>query len=151
LGLQRYAFINKIKIKFKKNIKNIFGVFRIKIAKQKVANAIVIYSVDMHIFIKNYKPILMKALWNNQVIAESNDTVVVENNHYFPKNSVKAEYLKDSNTHSTCPWKGLASYYTLEIDGKQNPDAAWYYPEPKEAAANIKDYVAFWKGVKITE
>jgi len=151
LGLQRYAFINKIKIKFKKNIKNIFGVFRIKIAKQKVANAIVIYSVDMHIFIKNYKPILMKALWNNQVIAESNDTVVVENNHYFPKSSVKAEYLKDSNTHSTCPWKGFASYYTLEIDGKQNPDAAWYYPEPKEAAANIKDYVAFWKGVKITE
>jgi len=105
----------------------------------------------MHIFIQNYKPINMKALWNNQVIAESNDTVVVENNHYFPKSSVNAAYLKDSNTHSTCPWKGLASYYTLEVDSKQNPDAAWYYPEPKEAAANIKDHVAFWKGVKITE
>ena len=93
----------------------------------------------------------MKALWNNQVIAESNDTVVVENNHYFPKSSVKTEYLNDSNTHSTCPWKGLASYYNLEVDGKENPDAAWYYPEPKEAAANIKDHVAFWKGVKITD
>jgi uncharacterized protein (DUF427 family) len=93
----------------------------------------------------------MKALWNNQVIAESNDTVVVENNHYFPKSSVKTEYLNDSNTRSTCPWKGLASYYNLEVDGKENPDAAWYYPEPKEAAANIKDHVAFWKGVKITE
>lgn len=93
----------------------------------------------------------MKALWNNQVIAESNDTVVVENNHYFPKSSLKTEYLKDSTTHSTCPWKGLASYYTLEVDGKKNPDAAWYYPEPKPAAANIKDHVAFWKGVKITD
>jgi uncharacterized protein (DUF427 family) len=93
----------------------------------------------------------MKALWNNQVIAESNDTVVVENNHYFPKESVKAEYLKASDTHSTCPWKGYASYYTLDVDGKQNNDAAWYYPDPKPAAAEIKDHVAFWKGVKITD
>lgn len=92
----------------------------------------------------------MKALWNGQVIAESNDTVVVENNHYFPRDSVKAEFLKESNTHSTCPWKGLASYFTLDVDGKQNTDAAWYYPDPKDAAKNIKDHVAFWKGVQIT-
>ena len=96
------------------------------------------------------KPYTMKALWNNQVIAESNDTIVVENNHYFPKESVKKEFLKETNTHSTCPWKGLASYYTLDVDGKQNNDAAWYYPAPKPAAENIKDYVAFWKGVEIT-
>ena len=92
----------------------------------------------------------MKAIWNNEVIAESNDTIVVENNHYFPKDSVKAEYLAPSPTHTTCPWKGLASYYSLTVDGKQNTDAAWFYPEPKEAAANIKDYVAFWKGVQIS-
>ena len=93
----------------------------------------------------------MKAEWNNQVIAESNETIVVENNHYFPLDAVKSEYLKPSSTHTTCPWKGLASYYTLEVDGKQNPDAAWFYPQPKDAAAQIKDYVAFWKGVKITQ
>lgn len=91
----------------------------------------------------------MKAIWNGQTIAESNDTVVVENNHYFPKESVKAEYLTDSATHTTCPWKGLASYYSLTVDGKSNPDAAWYYPEPKPAASQIKNYVAFWKGVTI--
>ena len=93
----------------------------------------------------------MKAIWNNQVIAQSNDTIVVENNHYFPKESVKAEYLKETDVHTTCPWKGKASYYSLEVDGKENQDAAWYYPEPKEAATNITNYVAFWKGVKITE
>ena len=93
----------------------------------------------------------MKAIWNNQVIAESNDTIVVERNHYFPKESVKAEYLKPSGTHTTCPWKGLASYYTLAVENEENKDAAWYYPEPKDAAKNIKDYIAFWKGVKITE
>ena len=93
----------------------------------------------------------MKAIWNEQVIAESDNTVVVENNHYFPKDSIKTGVFKSSDTHSTCPWKGLASYYTLDVDGKQNPDAAWYYPDPKPAAANIKDYVAFWKGVKITQ
>ncbi|WP_413670697.1 DUF427 domain-containing protein [Mucilaginibacter sp. Mucisp86] len=93
----------------------------------------------------------MKAIWNNQVIAESNDTIVVENNHYFPKESVKTKYLKPSDVHTTCPWKGLASYYSLEVDGKENQDAAWYYPEPKDAAKNITNYVAFWKGVKITE
>lgn len=93
----------------------------------------------------------MKALWNNKVIAESNDTIVVENNHYFPKGSVKSEYLRNSDNLTVCPWKGLASYYTLVVDGKQNPDAGWYYPEPKPAAENIKDHIAFWKGVKITE
>ena len=92
---------------------------------------------------------MMKALWNNQVIAESDDTVVVENNHYFPKESVKAGFLKASDTHTVCPWKGLASYYSLEVDGKQNADAAWYYPDPKPAAENIKNRVAFWKGVQV--
>lgn len=93
----------------------------------------------------------MKAEWNNKIIAESDDTVMVENNQYFPHESVKKEYLKPSKTHTTCPWKGEASYYTLDVDGKQNPDAAWYYPKPKEAAAQIKDYIAFWKGVKVSE
>lgn len=93
----------------------------------------------------------MKAIWNGQTIAESNATVVVENNHYFPKESVNAGYLTDSQTHTTCPWKGLASYYSLTVDGQTNPDAAWYYPEPKPAANQIKGYLAFWKGVKVTE
>jgi uncharacterized protein (DUF427 family) len=93
----------------------------------------------------------MKAIWNNQVIAESNDTIVVENNHYFPKESVDPQFLQESTTHTTCPWKGLASYYTLAVDGKQNTDAAWYYPEPKAAAAQITNYIAFWKGVKVTD
>ena len=93
----------------------------------------------------------MKAIWNGQTIAESSNTIVVENNHYFPKDSVKADYLTDSNTHSACPWKGLASYYSLNVDGKTNTDAAWFYPEPKEAASNIKGHVAFWKGVQVTE
>jgi len=92
----------------------------------------------------------MKALWNNQVIAESDQTIIIENNHYFPAQSVKKEFIKPSSTHTTCPWKGLASYYTLEVNGEQNRDAAWYYPEPKAAAAEIKDHVAFWKGVKVT-
>jgi len=93
----------------------------------------------------------MKAIWNDQIIAESNDTIVVENNHYFPIESVKAEYLENTDTHTTCPWKGLASYYTLNVDGKKNQDAAWFYPQPKEAANHITNYVAFWKGVKVTE
>ena len=75
----------------------------------------------------------MKAIWNNTVIAESNDTVVVEGNHYFPKEAIKPEFFKDSTTQTTCPWKGLASYYSLDVDGKANPDAAWYYPQPKDA------------------
>ncbi len=93
----------------------------------------------------------MKALWNNTIIAESDNTIVVENNHYFPAESIKKEYFKASTTHSTCPWKGVASYYTLEVKGKQNKDAAWYYPEISELAKQIKGYVAFWKGVEIVE
>lgn len=91
----------------------------------------------------------MKATWNDQTIAESNDTIVVENNHYFPASSIKKEFFKTSNKHTTCPWKGEASYYTLEVDGQRNEDAAWFYPNPKDAASKIKDYVAFWKGVKV--
>ncbi len=101
--------------------------------------------------IKNPRPNIMKAEWNNQIIAESDATIVVENNHYFPLEAVKKEFLKPSSTHTTCPWKGLASYYSLDVDGKQNPDAAWFYPEPKDAAKQIKNYVAFWKGVKVAQ
>ena len=91
----------------------------------------------------------MKAIWNDQVIAESDSTVVVEGNHYFPLESVKANVLRLSSTHSTCPWKGIASYYSLEVGGKENVDAAWFYPEPKDAAKNITGRVAFWKGVRV--
>jgi uncharacterized protein (DUF427 family) len=91
----------------------------------------------------------MKATWNGATLARSDATVVVENNHYFPADSIHAEYFVDSDTHSTCPWKGEASYKTIQVDGQENPDAAWYYPEPKEAAANIKDHYAFWKGVSV--
>ncbi|HEV2783645.1 MAG TPA: DUF427 domain-containing protein [Actinophytocola sp.] len=90
------------------------------------------------------------ARWNGKVIAESDKTTIVEGNHYFPIESVHQEYLKPSETHTTCPWKGEASYYTLEVDGDRNEDAAWYYPEPKRAAAQIKDHVAFWRGVEVT-
>jgi len=93
----------------------------------------------------------MKAIYNNQVLAESEDTIVVENNHYFPAESINKAYFKDSSKHTTCPWKGEASYYSLEVDGKTNPDAAWYYPEPKDAAKQIKDHVAFWKGVEVVK
>ena len=92
----------------------------------------------------------MKAIWNDVTLAESDDTIVVEGNHYFPPDAVKREYLKESDTHTTCPWKGEASYYTVVVGDAVNKDAAWYYPEPKEAAHQIKDYVAFWKGVKVT-
>lgn len=91
-----------------------------------------------------------KAIWNGTVIAESNDTVVVERNHYFPRESVRADLLKPSATTSVCPWKGTASYYSIEVDGKTNADAVWYYPEPKDAAKEIKDRMAFWKGVEVT-
>ncbi|MUP44407.1 DUF427 domain-containing protein [Gramella sp. BOM4] len=93
----------------------------------------------------------MKAIWNNKVIAESSETKVVESNHYFPPDSLKREYFKSSESHTTCPWKGKASYLHVSVDGKNNKDAAWYYPEPKEAASEIKDYVAFWNGVQVTE
>ncbi|MFN2528145.1 MAG: DUF427 domain-containing protein [Candidatus Baltobacteraceae bacterium] len=92
----------------------------------------------------------MKASWNGTVIAESDHTEVVEGNHYFPADSVKREFFKPSDRHTVCPWKGTASYYTLEVDGKTNPDAAWYYPEPKDAAKEIANYVAFWKGVSVS-
>ncbi|WP_019588118.1 DUF427 domain-containing protein [Deinococcus apachensis] len=92
----------------------------------------------------------MKAIWNSQVIAESDDTVVVEGNHYFPLGSVRSEYLQASQTHTVCPWKGTASYYTLRVDGQENPDAAWFYPEPSEAARQIAGRVAFWRGVQVT-
>ncbi|MGM0464140.1 MAG: DUF427 domain-containing protein [Bacteroidota bacterium] len=93
----------------------------------------------------------MKAVWNNRVIAESDNTVVVENNHYFPPGSVNSGYLASSETHSTCPWKGEASYYDINVDGRVNKDAAWSYPRPKEAAKEIQEHVAFWKGVEISE
>jgi uncharacterized protein (DUF427 family) len=93
----------------------------------------------------------MKAIWNNAVLAESDDTVVVEGNHYFPVAAIKRDYFSDSPTHTICPWKGEASYYSVTVDGQVNKDAAWYYPEPKPAAAEIKDRVAFWRGVKVEE
>lgn len=91
----------------------------------------------------------MKAIWNNTVLAESDDTIVVEGNHYFPVDGIKKEYFKPSTTHTRCPWKGEASYYTLEVDGKRNPDAAWFYPAPLDAAKEIQGRVAFWKGVEV--
>lgn len=91
----------------------------------------------------------MKATWNGAVLAESNDTIVVEGNHYFPADSVKREFFEDSPTHSTCPWKGLASYYNVVVNGQVNKDSAWYYPDPKPAAEQIKNRVAFWRGIKL--
>ena len=91
----------------------------------------------------------MKAIWNGEVIAESNDTVVIEGNHYFPHDAVKKEFLSDSDTQSVCPWKGTASYYSLQVNGAENKDAAWFYPEVSELAKPIKNYVAFWKGVDV--
>jgi uncharacterized protein (DUF427 family) len=93
----------------------------------------------------------MKAIWNNKIIAESNSTIVIENNHYFPHDSINKDFFKQSNQHSVCPWKGKASYYTLEVDGKQNTDAAWFYPEASEQAKAIKNYVAFWRGVQVED
>lgn len=91
----------------------------------------------------------MKAIWNGEIIAESNETIIIENNHYFPPTSVNKKFLKPSSTHTVCHWKGEASYYTLEVNGEKNNDAAWYYPNPSKAAQDIKDYIAFWKGVKV--
>ncbi len=94
-----------------------------------------------------------KAIWNNQVIAEapSNEIHRVEENIYFPPDAVKREFLRPSDTHTTCFWKGQASYYHVLVDGKENKDAAWYYPEPSAMAARIKDHIAFWRGVKVEE
>lgn len=93
----------------------------------------------------------MKAIWKDTVIAESPKTIVIENNHYFPPDTIKRQYFKESDTKTLCPWKGTASYYNVEIDGNKNSDAAWFYPEPKNAAEEIRDHVAFWKGVQVTE
>jgi len=93
----------------------------------------------------------VRALFNETVIAESDDTVVVEGNHYFPIGDVNRAYLEASPSHTICPWKGEANYYSVVVDGDRGADAAWYYPEPKEAAAQIRDRVAFWKGVKVVE
>ena len=92
---------------------------------------------------------MAKATWNGAVLAESDATIVVEGNHYFPSDSLRREYLAPSDTRTTCSWKGVASYYDLEVGGARNPDAAWTYPEPKEAAEKIAGYVAFWKGVRV--
>lgn len=90
-----------------------------------------------------------KAIWNGVVVAESDRCEVVEGNQYFPPDAINAEYFQPSDTHTVCPWKGTASYYTLAVEGKTNPDAAWYYPDPKPAANNIRGYIAFWRGVKV--
>ncbi|MDQ3907516.1 MAG: DUF427 domain-containing protein [Acidobacteriota bacterium] len=91
----------------------------------------------------------MRATWRDAVLAESDDTVVVEGNHYFPADSIRREHFRESETHTVCPWKGEASYYDVVVNGETNRDAAWYYPDPKEAARQIKGRVAFWKGVSV--
>jgi uncharacterized protein (DUF427 family) len=91
----------------------------------------------------------MKATWKGAVLAESEETVVVEGNHYFPAESINRDYFRESETHTTCPWKGVASYYDVLVGGEVNADAAWYYPEPKDAAKEIKGRVAFWRGVRV--
>ncbi len=90
-----------------------------------------------------------KAVWNGTVVAESDETIVMEGNHYFPPDSLKREYFVESSAHTTCPWKGVASYYDVEVDGETAHGGAWYYPTPSSAAAQIKDYVAFWRGVRV--
>lgn len=92
-----------------------------------------------------------QAIWNGQVLAESEDLVNVENNYYFPEDSLNKDYFKQSDYTTVCPWKGTASYYSLAVDGKENPNAAWYYPNPKDAAKQIKNRVAFWKGVEVID
>lgn len=93
----------------------------------------------------------MKAIWNGKVIAESDDTVVVEGNHYFPREALADGVFEDSTKHTVCSWKGTASYLDVVVDGKRNHDAAWYYPDPKSAAKQITGRVAFWRGVKVTQ
>jgi uncharacterized protein (DUF427 family) len=93
----------------------------------------------------------MKAIWNSQVIAQSNDTIVVEGNHYFPENSLTSKYFSDSTSHTTCPYKGEASYFNVNVDGNLNENAAWYYPTPKIGYQNIAGRIAFWRGVRIEQ
>lgn len=90
-----------------------------------------------------------KAIWNGAVLAESDRCIVVEGNQYFPPDAINKQYFQESSTHTSCPWKGLASYYSIEVDGQVNKDAAWYYPQAKDRAKNIEGYIAFWKGVKV--
>ena len=94
---------------------------------------------------------MTKALWNDTVLAESADCIVVEGNRYFPEDSINKEFFRESNYHTTCSWKGEANYYSVNVNGKINENAAWYYPNPKKAAKNIENYIAFWKGVKIED
>lgn len=93
---------------------------------------------------------MVRAIWNGSVLAESDSTVMLEGNHYFPQSAVRMEFLKPSARTTTCPWKGVASYYDVIVDGAENRDAAWYYPDPKPAASEIKDRIAFWKGVEVS-
>lgn len=90
-----------------------------------------------------------KAVWNGVVLAESDETIIVEGNHYFPPQSINTKYFEKSNKNTLCPWKGFASYYTVVADGKTNTDAAWYYPNPTNAVKHIKDYIAFWRGISV--
>jgi uncharacterized protein (DUF427 family) len=92
---------------------------------------------------------MKKAIWNGAVLAESDETINIEGNHYFPKTSINQEFFEENQTHTVCPWKGTASYYDVVVEGQRNQDAAWYYPETSELAKNIKGYIAFWKGVKV--
>jgi len=92
---------------------------------------------------------MARAVWNGVVLAESDRCEIVEGNYYFPADSVKTAYLRPSETHSVCPWKGTASYHHVEVDGQRNADAAWHYPQPSAAAQQIKDYIAFWKGIRV--
>ena len=92
---------------------------------------------------------MIRAVWNGEVLAESAETVQLEGNHYFPRESVRQEFLSDSTTTTVCPWKGTAHYYTVTVDGQANPDAVWYYPNPSPRAQQIANHVAFWKGVKV--
>jgi len=93
----------------------------------------------------------MNATWNGAILAESDRTIVVEGNHYFPPDAIRREYFQPNDTHTTCPWKGVASYFDVVVDGKTNAGAAWYYPQPKDAARQITGYIAFWRGVKVAQ
>lgn len=92
---------------------------------------------------------MKKAIWNGVVLAQSDETINVEGNHYFPPSAINSEYFSETETHTVCPWKGTASYYSITVNGETNEDAAWFYPEVSELAKNIKGYVAFWKGVTV--
>lgn len=104
---------------------------------------------DFNSYRSDLEVLMPKAIWNGAVLAESDQCEVVEGNYYFPASAIRAEYFKPSDTHTTCPWKGVASYYTIEVEGQINKDAAWYYPQTKDAAKKIEGYIAFWKGVKV--